>query len=44
MSEEGLGEGRTVGWREVLLGRKKAIRSKEEEEKKAEEEWKGGEF
>ncbi|KAJ9123097.1 hypothetical protein QFC22_001287 [Naganishia vaughanmartiniae] len=36
-------EGRDVGWREVLFGRKRAKLSEEEEEKAAAKEWRDGE-
>lgn len=37
-------EARSVGWKEVMFGRKRAKLTKEEEEKAAEKEWRDGEF
>ena len=39
-----IGEGGNVGWREVLLGRKRVKKSEEEQEKVAEDEWRAGKF
>jgi hypothetical protein len=42
--EQDLREAGNVGWREVLLGRKRVKRSEEEQEKAAEDEWRAGEY